>query len=271
MAIFNFFSSKSTSNSQTSQGNIIVFDLDLLVSKEVAWDFLNSQEISELWVFTNNKEHPLLKELEQKYLVKVFPLPQDSRQSPFWVLGIVIYEYLQNKENRKITFVAPLPYYEAISEYLKLKNLPVDFLLLEPKIMKPNSSSLPQTSSETKTESKASTKTKSSKRKKEVKIKKLDSNELQKICDAFKEHFELDGIYETKALGEIVKIATGKPVQKVFHTQNAKLYVGCLYHHGIIEKVNENDFKLLKHPTIDIFPSEVKVIPKRIRKKSKKN
>ncbi|GIV44449.1 MAG: hypothetical protein KatS3mg035_1572 [Bacteroidia bacterium] len=285
MAIFNFFSSKSSSSSTPNQENLIVaFDIDALESKNVNWDFLNSFENPELWIFTSNKENQKLKEMEQKFLVKTFPLPEDTRQSPFWVLGIVMYELHSIKDPYKITLVATLPYYEAISEYLKLKSIPIEFLLLEAQINK-----LPKVPITTKTSSQnaaaenknaadkkksenAEKKTPKSRKKREPIIQKLDQEELQKICNAFQEHFELEGIYEKKALGEIVLVATGKTVQKVFHTRNAKLYVGCLYQNGIIENINENDFKLLKYPTPEIFPQEVKVLPKKIRrnKRSKK-
>lgn len=272
MALFNFFSSKSSSNNTPTNGNhIVAFDLDTLESKNVNWDFISKFENPEFWIFTSTKENEKLKELEQSFVVKTFSLPQDTRQSPFWVLGIVMFELQNLKDFSKITLVAPLPYYEAISEYLKLKGLSIDFLLLEPNISK-----LPKTSTSTKEKSVAKVNDKnenqerktSNKRnsKREPIIKELNPTELQQICDAFKEHFELEGVYEKKALGQIVQIATGKTLHKVFHTRNAKLYVGCLYQNGVIENINENDFKLIKYPTIEVFPKEVKVIPKKIRK-----
>lgn len=280
MALFNFFSSKSSSNNTPTNGNhIVAFDLDTLESKNVNWDFISKFENPEFWIFTSTKENEKLKELEQSFVVKTFSLPQDTRQSPFWVLGVVMFELQNLKDFSKITLVAPLPYYEAISEYLKLKGLFIDFLLLEPNISK-----LPKTSTSTKEKSvvKVNDKNENQERKtsnkrnlkREPIIKELNPTELQQICDAFKEHFELEGVYEKKALGQIVQIATGKTLHKVFHTRNAKLYVGCLYQNGVIENINENDFKLIKYPTIEVFPKEVKVIPKKIRKhrtKRKKN
>jgi hypothetical protein len=276
MAIFNFFS-KPSSNNSNSLENILAFDLDLLESKQIQWDFLDSFPNTELWIFTSNKESKKLIELQQSHLVKVLSLPEDTRQSPFWILGMVMYELQNLKDTKKITLFAPLPYYQAICDYFKLKNYPVEFVLLEPKVDKipktnikqPIVKSTPSNTQnlEEKTSNEQSSEVRKSKSKKEPKIKALDPQELQKICDAFKEHFELEGIYEKKALGEIVVIATGKTLHKVFHTQNAKLYVGCLYQNQIIENVNENDFKLLKYPTIDIFPKEVKVLQKKYYKK----
>ncbi len=273
MALFNFFSSKSTGNTSTLGSQIVVFDLDSLESKNVNWSFLESFENPELWIFTSNKESQKLKELEEKYLAKIYSLPEDSRQSPFWVLGVVMLEMQSLKELKKLTFVATLPYYQAICDYLKQRNIPVEFLQIEGTINKLSITTKTKqsvSSKVNKSEDKEKAEKKSKKYTKKFKlpkIKSLNQEELQKICDAFQEHFEIEGIYEKKALGEIVKIATGKTVQKVFHTRNAKLYVGCLYHHGIIHNENENDFKLLKYPTVDIFPKEVKVFRKKYHKK----
>ncbi len=288
MALFNFFSSKPSSSNTPTQGNhIVAFDIDALESKNVNWNFLDSFENPELWIFTSNKENPKLKEIEQKFLVKLFSLPDDTRQSPFWILGIIMFDLHSLKESHKITLVATLPYYESISEYLKHKGVSIDFLLLEPLLNKlPKIQNVKKEKTQNKnpevpknenlekletTEKKVSNKTKN---RKEPLIKELNPEELQQICNAFQEHFELEGIYEKKALGEIVLIATGKTLHKVFHTRNAKLYVGCLYQNGIIENINENDFKLLKYPTIDVFPKEVKILPKKFRRnysKRKKN
>ncbi len=287
MALFNFFSSKPSSSNTPTQGNhIVAFDIDSLESKNVNWNFLDSFENPELWIFTSNKENSKLKELEQKFLVKLFSLPEDTRQSPFWILGIIMFDIHSLKDSHKITLVATLPYYESISEYLKLKGISMDFLLLEPSLNKlPRAQNLQKEKTQHKNqeikktensekletiEKKGSNK---SKNKKEPIIKELIPEELQQICNAFQEHFELEGIYEKKALGEIVLIATGKTLHKVFHTRNAKLYVGCLYQNGIIENINENDFKLLKYPTPDVFPKEVKILPKKFHKKNsrKKN
>lgn len=269
MALFNFFSSKASSNSPVSGAHVMVFDIDTLESKNVDWSFLETTENPELWIFTSNKENEKLKELEQKFVVKVFPLPEDTRQSPFWILGIVMFELQNLKENQKVTFVATLPYYEAISEYLKQKGIPLEFMQLESKLTKLPKVTLPAKNASLSSGSSSSEKssnhsrTSRNRRRRELIIKELNQEELQKICNAFQEHFELEGIYEKKALGEIVKIATGKTLHKVFHTRNAKLYVGCLYQNGIIENISENDFKLLKYPTPDVFPKEVKVYRKK--------
>lgn len=268
MAIFNFFSSKSNNQpepqSQASTltgGSIVVMDFDALVSKINHWDFLERLSFNELWLFTNASHHEQLSALQQKYVVKLFPLPQDARQSPFYMLGVSLYEAIASKVT-KMHWVSTLPYYQELADFLNQKGIKVECVLLEPE-----KSPLPQKTSSAKL-TKPSPK---STQKGQTNAKSIDPELISKICQGFKEHFELDGIYEKKALGELVKIATGKSVQKVFHTQNAKLYVGCLYQAECIQNLNEQDFKLLKYPTPDIFPTEVKVSYPKRRKSPKQS
>lgn len=263
MALFNFFSSKSSNQAEPQTqastqlgGSIVVMDFDALISKINHWDFVERLSFSEIWLFTNASFHEQISSLQQKYVVKLFSLPKDPRQSPFYMLGVSLFEALVNKVS-KLYWVSTLPYFEELTVFLNQKGINVECILLEPE----KTSLLPKTTS-----IQPSNPTSKPSKKEQIKVKSIDAELIAKICQGFRDHFELEGIYEKKALGELVKITTGKNVQKVFHTQNAKLYVGCLYQSECIQNLNEQDFKLLKYPTPDIFPSEVRVIKHKRRK-----
>jgi len=97
---------------------------------------------------------------------------------------------------------------------------------------------------------------------KEPEIRSLDTKDLTQVCDFFMSKFNIGDLTTKIVLGGYIKQVTGKGYDKIFFTRDYNRFVEILLAAQCIEKTEDAEsYKIIKAPTVDIFPKEVEVVP----------
>lgn len=82
----------------------------------------------------------------------------------------------------------------------------------------------------------------------------LSLRDLVLLVNFFNQNFVIDGVYLNARLGMMVKQATNKNAADLFGPQNAKPFIRTLLVNGCIEQVDSQNFRVLSHIEVEMFP-----------------
>jgi hypothetical protein len=79
--------------------------------------------------------------------------------------------------------------------------------------------------------------------------------DLRHVVGQFASRYEVGQTYKKSFFGMLIKQSTGRTVQEVFRTRNAKLFLNTLIENGILTEVDSQHYKVEQHPTLELLMS----------------
>lgn len=276
MGLFDFLGGKPAAKSaktNTAKGKTLVaIDWEKAQNRIKDFSFLQQYESPVVWLFYKTvAQTEKWKDVPARSIVPV-QLPNGVRSTSHFMNNSVVFEIASNPGIKKVVIVSPDFGYPNLLEFLKEKGIAGEEMQFGRNGVASgrtdNRRATDRNSDRGSDRGRGNERSSDRREGRDNRDNRRDANntqqrqpldpaqfekDLRHVVGQFASRYEVGQTYKKSFFGMLIKQSTGRTVQEVFRTRNAKLFLNTLIENGILTEVDSQHYKVEKHPTLELL------------------